>query len=131
MTSSAAPSEPDTMRPLASLFDLRGRVAVVTGGGIGLGRHLAIALAEAGADLVIGGRRGDVLEATAAELRTLGRRALAVPTDVSHVHEVQRLAEHAVEALGAIAIWVNNAGINHVEPAETFSIERWRDVLAV
>lgn len=119
------------MRPLASLFDLTGCVAIVTGGGIGLGRHLAIGLAEAGADLVIAARRPDILEATAAELRGLGRRALAVPTDVSRPEEVEHVVDAALAAFGKVDILVNNAGINHIEAAETFPLDRWREVIAV
>jgi NAD(P)-dependent dehydrogenase (short-subunit alcohol dehydrogenase family) len=119
------------MRSLASLLDLSGRVALVTGGGIGLGRHIAIGLAEAGAAVVLAGRRPEPLEVTAADLQRLGRRALAVPADVSEPDQVQRLVDRTLESFGRIDVLVNNAGINHIEDATTFPPERWRDVLAV
>ena len=119
------------MRTLASLLDLSGRVALVTGGGIGLGRHIAIGLAEAGADVVITGRRPEPLAATVADLERLGRRALAVPGDVSKRDQVTRLVERALKTFGRIDVLVNNAGINHIEAADTFPPERWRDVLGV
>ena len=119
------------MRTLASLLDLSGRVALVTGGGIGLGRHMAIGLAEAGADVAIAGRRPEPLEATAADLRGLGRRALAVPADVSQPDQVQRLVDRTLETFGRIDVLVNNAGINHIEAAATMPPERWHEVLSV
>jgi gluconate 5-dehydrogenase len=119
------------MKPLASLFDLSGRVAVVTGGGRGLGRHIALGLAEAGADLVLAGRRSAPLDTTAADLQRLGRRALAVPTDVSLPDRVQRLVGRALDAFGRIDVLVNSAGINHIEAAASFPPERWREVLGV
>jgi gluconate 5-dehydrogenase len=119
------------MRSLASLLDLSGRVALVTGGGIGLGRHIAIGLAEAGADVAIAGRRPAPLAATVADLERLGRRALAVPTDVSQPDQVQRLVERTLDHFGRIDVLVNNAGINHLEAAVTFPPERWREVLGV
>jgi len=119
------------VRSLASLLDLAGRVALVTGGGIGLGRHVAIGLAEAGADLVLAGRRSEPLAATAADVRRLGRRALGVPADVSRPDQVERLVGRALDGFGRIDVLVNCAGVNHVEDAVTFPPERWREVLGV
>ena len=94
------------------LFQLDGKVAVVTGASSGLGVAAARALAEAGADVALGARRADRLADTAKLVEAAGRRALAVPTDVSRPEECQRLIEQAVETLGRVDILVNNAGIS-------------------
>jgi 3-oxoacyl-[acyl-carrier protein] reductase len=93
--------------------DLSGRVALVTGGGRGIGRAIALILAEAGADIAVNYRaRADAAEATVAEIRRLGRRAEVVRADVSIAAEVQALVENVEKSLGAIDILVNNAGIS-------------------
>src|SRR6478735_5871765 len=98
------------------LFHLDGQVAVVTGGGTGIGRAIALGLASAGADVVVAGRRRAPLEAVAAEIAATGRRSLAVPTDVTVRAELDALADAAVGALGVVTIWVNNAGGLQGEP---------------
>jgi len=92
------------------LFRLDGKVAVVTGAGKGIGRGIAKALAEAGADVVVSSRSKSDLDSLVAEIEQLGRRALAVPADVTSVEEVAHLAASSVQELGRIDIWVNNAG---------------------
>jgi 7-alpha-hydroxysteroid dehydrogenase len=91
-------------------FRIDGQVAVVTGAGKGIGRAIAIGLAEAGADVAIGARTAADLEAVAAEIRARGRRALAVVTDATSMAALEALAQKAADELGAITIWVNNAG---------------------
>ena len=91
-------------------FRLDGRVAVVTGGGRGIGEGIALCLAEAGADIVLAARRAGDLDAVAAKVRALGRIAICVPTDVLDVAAVDRLAQAAVDRLGKLDIWVSNAG---------------------
>jgi 7-alpha-hydroxysteroid dehydrogenase len=91
-------------------FRLDGQVAVVTGGGKGIGRGIALALAEAGADVVVAARNSADLEAVSAEIQALGRKSLGVPTDVTKRDEVARLAEQTLAELGRLDIWVNNAG---------------------
>ena len=91
-------------------FRLDGQVAVVTGAGKGIGRAIAIGLAEAGADVAIAARTAADLEEVAAEIRARGRRALAVPTDATSMAALETLAQRATEALGTISIWVSNAG---------------------
>ncbi len=91
-------------------FRLEGQVAVVTGGGRGIGEGIAIGLAEAGADVVLAARRTAEIEAVAEKVRALGRRALAVTTDMMEIKQVQALAERAFAEMGALTCWVSNAG---------------------
>jgi NAD(P)-dependent dehydrogenase (short-subunit alcohol dehydrogenase family) len=92
------------------LAQLDGKVAVVTGGSRGIGRAIATALAEAGADVALAARGAEDLEQAAKEVRAMDRRALAVPTDVTDLAQVGTLMERTVRELGSIDILVNNAG---------------------
>lgn len=103
-------------------FRLDGRVAVITGGGTGIGRGSALVLAEHGADVVLAGRRPDPLESTADEVRALGRHALAAPTDVTTREACQALVDATLREFGRVDILVNCAG-----GAETKSILKWPD----
>jgi 7-alpha-hydroxysteroid dehydrogenase len=96
--------------PLLDRFKLDGQVAVVTGGGRGIGEGLALGLAEAGADVVVAARRTAEVEAVAERIRALGRRALAVTCNVMEIDQVQRLAETAFAEMGRLDCWVSNAG---------------------
>src|SRR5262245_34544598 len=98
-------------------IDVAGKVAIVTGGGRGLGRVGALALATAGADVVVASRPLGNCEAVAEEIRALGRRALAVRVDVTRAEDAQRLAAAVEEAFGRIDILFNNAGITTTFPA--------------
>ncbi len=91
-------------------FQLTDQVAIVTGGGRGIGRAVCLAFAEAGADVVVAARRAEVIEEVAAEVRTRGRRALAVPTDVTVGDELDRLVARTLDELGRLDVVVNNAG---------------------
>ena len=91
-------------------FRLDGKVAVVTGGGKGIGRGIVHALAEAGADVAIAARNKDDIAAVAKEVEAMGRRAIAVPTDVTSEEQLQALGQATVDSLGGLDIWVNNAG---------------------
>lgn len=91
-------------------FQLDGQVAVVTGAGKGIGRAIALGLAEAGADVAVASRTQADLDAVAAEIRALGRRALPLVTDATDADALERLAAETVRQLGKLTIWVNNAG---------------------
>jgi len=103
-------------------FSLDGRVALITGGGTGIGRATALVLAEHGADVVLAGRRPDPLESTAKEVQAMGRRAFAVPADVTSADGCRDLVDRAVGEFGRLDILVNCAG-----GAETKSIMKWPD----
>jgi NAD(P)-dependent dehydrogenase (short-subunit alcohol dehydrogenase family) len=91
-------------------FRLDRKAAVVTGGSKGIGRQIALSLAEAGADVAVAARSRDDLERVAKEIEGLGRRGLAVPTDVSEPSALENLVRTAREAFDGFDIWVNNAG---------------------
>ena len=110
-------------------FDLTDRVALVTGGGRGIGRGIALALAQAGADVVVAARSADQLDTTAEEIRSLGRRSLAVPTNVSDLDQLAELFELADRQFGRLDILVNNAGIGLRTPALDVTPEEWDRVL--
>jgi citronellol/citronellal dehydrogenase len=106
----------------------RGTVALVTGGGTGIGRAVALDLARCGADVVIAGRRPEPLEKTAAEIEAIGSRALAVPADIREDEQVRSLVDRALERFGRIDTLVNNAGGQFAAPAEEITGKGWRAV---
>lgn len=112
-----------------ALFDLTGKVAVVTGASRGLGQYMARALAKAGADLVISSRSLDRLDEFRAEIESLGRRAVPVELDVRDYDSIQRMAGTAFDAYGKIDILVNNAGCNVRRPAVEVTWDDWNLVL--
>jgi len=113
------------------LFDLSGRVAIVTGGGSGIGRQMAEALAELGADVVLCARRPERCEQAAEELAALGVRSLGLRCDVSDRAEVDALVARTLAELGRLDIVVNNAGTTWGAPAVEHPLEAWNKVLAV
>ncbi|MET7773206.1 glucose 1-dehydrogenase [Nocardia sp. NPDC005366] len=121
-------SEPESV---LDLFRLTGSVAVVTGAGSGLGAGFARALAEAGADIVVAGRRRASLESAAASVTELGRRCLVVPTDVTDPDQCTALADATIAAFGRLDILVNNAGVTHAAPATRERPEDFRAVIEV
>jgi len=111
-------------------LSLAGKVAIVTGGGTGIGRGIALAFAKAGADVAVSGRRTGPLESTAKEIEALGRRALAISTDVCLKDEVDNLVERTSAELGDIDILVNNAANGGSGPSMLDSDEaRWDQII--
>ena len=111
------------------IFDLEGRVAIVTGGGTGIGRATALVLADYGAKVVIASRKIGNLEKVASELAERGNTALIVPTDVRKPEDCQALVDKTVERFGTIDILVNNAGGSHSYPLESWTLEAWENML--
>jgi NAD(P)-dependent dehydrogenase (short-subunit alcohol dehydrogenase family) len=107
----------------ANLFDLSGKVALVTGGTRGLGLAMARAFARAGADVVVASRKPEACEAAAAGIHALGRRAVGIPCHVGHWEQVERLAEQGWAAFGRLDILVNNAGLSPLAPSSVETSE--------
>ena len=114
-----------------NMFRLEGKVAVVTGASSGLGVVFAQALAEAGADVVLGARRVERLEDTKRVVEDAGRRAVAVKTDVADPEDCARLVDAAMTELGRVDVLVNNAGIGTAVPATRETPEQFRSVIDV
>src|SRR6266511_4392951 len=110
---------------------LQERAAIVTGAGRGIGRAIALALAQEGADVALAARGGEELEAVAAEITGLGRRALVVPTDVSQETDARTLVERTVAEFGRLDVLVNNAGAVAREPLRDLTVADWDRVIAV
>jgi NAD(P)-dependent dehydrogenase (short-subunit alcohol dehydrogenase family) len=113
-------------------FRLDGRVALVTGASRGIGRAIALGLAAAGADVAVAARRAPDLEVVAAEIRALGRRALAVPAHLGRRPDLDRLFDTVGEALGRLDVLVNNAATNPVYgPLVDLDGDAWDTVMAL
>jgi 2-deoxy-D-gluconate 3-dehydrogenase len=110
---------------------LAGRVAVVSGASRGLGRAMAVALAQAGADVALAARSKPDLEETARQVQATGQRALVMPTDVTSYTEVEVLMTRAREELGRLDVLVNNAGVARVKPLIEWTPEEWRALVDV
>jgi gluconate 5-dehydrogenase len=112
-----------------NLFDLTGKVAIITGASRGLGQYFGRALARAGADLVITSRDPAALKPFQLEIESLGRRALSLPLDVRDQNSITRMVEAAMAHYGKIDVLVNNAGCNVRKPALEISWDDWNLVL--
>jgi 2-dehydro-3-deoxy-D-gluconate 5-dehydrogenase len=111
------------------MFDLKGKVAIVTGGNGGIGLGMARGLAKAGARVVIAARNKEKSGAAVRELQALGVGALAISVDVTQEKSVDAMVSETVRQCGGLDILVNNAGINIRKPAQDLSLEEWRQVL--
>jgi len=111
---------------------LLNKSAIVTGGGKGIGKEIALALAREGTDVLVAGRQADVLEQTASQIKSLGRRSLICVTDVSNESQVDTMVNTALEAFGHIDILVNNAGVTGPTAAITnVTRDAWDEVMAI
>lgn len=114
------------------LFDLTGKIALVTGASRGLGAAAARALADAGASVVITGRHGETLEESATSLRlSTGSEILPLVCDMAHPEEIRTTVAKVTEQFGSVDILVNNAGIIRRNPAADYTLEDWNDVVNV
>jgi len=111
------------------MFDLKGRVAMVTGGGRGIGLKMAEGLAEAGANLVLCSRKVETCEKTARELAKLGVKTLAMGCDVRSPKEIQAVVDETMRKFGSLDILVNNSGTNWGATPEEYPLEGWQKVM--
>lgn len=112
------------------LFDLSGRVAIVSGGAVGLGKQMADALAEAGANVVLCARKKERCEKAAEELRARGLQALAFECDVQDQTAIRAVVAATVAQFGRVDILVNNAGVSWGAPVHQMTLEQWDKVLS-
>ena len=113
-------------------MELQDKIAVITGGGRGIGRAIALAYAREGANLVLASRSQEALEETQSMVEDLGRMALVVPTDIRKEDSVRNLAEQALGHFGRVDILVNNSGIaGPTKPLWEITLAEWEDTFAV
>jgi NAD(P)-dependent dehydrogenase (short-subunit alcohol dehydrogenase family) len=111
------------------MFDLAGRIAIITGGSIGLGRQMAEGLAEMGANVVLCARKKERCEQAAEQLRQLGMKTLALGCDVKNPDQVQAVVDATVSQFGRVDILINNAGTSWGAPVEEMRLEHWNKVI--
>ncbi|MBK8019969.1 MAG: glucose 1-dehydrogenase [Chloroflexi bacterium] len=116
---------------MSNLFDLADRVAVVTGGGQGIGREIVRTLARAGAHIAVAEKNKETAEDAAQEVVSLGRHAEAIQTDVRDHDSVEAMVAQAIQRFGKIDILVNNAGIALNVPSESCTVDEWNRILGV
>ena len=114
---------------IKKLLDLSGRVAIITGGSVGLGRQMAEGLAEMGANLVLCARKKERCEQAAEELKHLGAQTLALGCDVKNPDHVRAVVNSTVSQFGRIDILINNAGTSWGAPVEEMKLEQWNKVI--
>jgi 3-oxoacyl-[acyl-carrier protein] reductase len=114
-----------------SPFSLEGKTAIVTGGGTGIGKSIAIEFARAGADVGLCSRKLEHLEPVAKAIHDLGRRSFAMPVDVRQEEQVKAVVERAVQEFGRLDIMVNNAGASFRAKPEDISINGWNTVVGI
>jgi 3-oxoacyl-[acyl-carrier protein] reductase len=115
----------------ASPFSLQGKIAIITGGGVGIGRSISVEFARAGADVVVASRKIENLEPVVAEIKALGRRSFAMAVDVRQEDGVKELVERTVRELGRLDVMVNNAGASFRAKPEEISANGWNAVVGI
>lgn len=114
-----------------SEFDITGKVAIITGGGTGIGRGIALEFAKAGATVVIGSRKQENLDTVAGEIKALGGQCLAIATDIRVPEQVDNLVKQTVDKFGRIDILVNNAGASFMCPLEDMTPNGWDTIINI
>lgn len=116
---------------MKNLFSLQGKTAIVTGGGRGLGEQIAVAYAEAGANVVVCSRKLDACQVISESLKEKGVRSLALQCDVSNQADIQHVVDETLKEFGRIDILVNNSGISWGAPALEMPIDKWDKVMDI
>jgi NAD(P)-dependent dehydrogenase (short-subunit alcohol dehydrogenase family) len=116
---------------MKDLFSLKGKTAIVTGGGRGLGEQIAVAYAEAGANVVVCSRNLDACQSISETLKEKGVRSLALKCDVSNQEDIQYVVDETVKEFGRIDILVNNSGVSWGAPALEMPVDKWDKVMDI
>jgi gluconate 5-dehydrogenase len=111
------------------VMNLKDKVAIVTGGGTGIGKAITVAFANAGADVVVCSRKLDNVEKVCKEIKDMGRRSMAISTDVRVKEQVNNMVAQVVKEFGKIDILVNNSGSGHMVPVLEMSEQEWDTVI--
>ncbi len=119
------------MMHVKELFDLSGKIAIVTGGGRGLGQQIAEGFAEAGANVVVCSRKEEACQEVSEKLKQLGVDSLALKCDVTNPDDIRNVVEKTVEKFGRIDILVNNSGATWGAPVDEMPLEAWQKVMNV
>jgi NAD(P)-dependent dehydrogenase (short-subunit alcohol dehydrogenase family) len=130
-TKATAPVIPPFVSSSSATMDFTGKVAIVTGGGTGLGREISLNLARRGAKVVLASRSPEHLDAVAAEIKAFGGEAMTFPLDVRDPTKVQEMVDKTVERFGRVDVLVNNAAGNFVIPAEKLTPNGWNAVIGI
>jgi len=110
-------------------FSLDGKIAIVTGGGKGIGKQIALAYARSGADVVVCGRNAETLDETVEEIKKLNRCGLGIKTDIQKISDIKSAVDKTIAKFGHIDILVNNAGVNRTGPSLEVTEETWDMIL--
>jgi NADP-dependent 3-hydroxy acid dehydrogenase YdfG len=109
-------------------MDIKNKIAVVTGASKGIGKSIALSLAEAGADVAISARSTDLLNDVAKEIEKMGRRVFVFTGDMSNENDIKEFVKESVAKLGGIDILINNAGLGHFYPIEKMPTDKWDEM---
>lgn len=116
---------------MMEMFNLKNKIAIVTGAGRGIGRDISLGLAEAGCHLVVCSRTESELNSLADEIRKLGSKVIVAKCDISKPEDIDNVIERTLDEFGKIDILINNAGLTKKHPAEDFPLEDWNQIIQV